>query len=93
MANAPANPSYQHKLGLLGERPIGITSYKVGSRFSCQIDNVDPGAVIGRASGATREEAIETALANAAHSLKLQDVNDALRLAVEQIRPVNRIKK
>ena len=88
MANAPANPSYEHKLGLLGERPIGITSYKVGSRFSCQIDNVDPGA-----SGATREEAIETALANAAHSLKLQDVNDALRLAVEQIRPVNRIKK
>lgn len=81
----PTQPSFDRHFGTLADRPIGITTYKVGNRFSCRIDNVDPGAIIARASGATREEAIESALASAALSLKLQHANDALRRTVEQL--------
>ena len=36
---------------------IKITSYKIGEKYYSTVDNVDPGAVIARSSGATREEA------------------------------------
>ena len=41
----------------LGGWPVNIVSYRVGDRFYCTIDNVDPGARFARAEGATREEA------------------------------------
>jgi len=41
---------------------VKITTYKIGESFYCHIDNLDPGAVIARAEGATVKEAEELAL-------------------------------
>lgn len=41
---------------------INIVSYKLGERYLCEIDNVDPGARIARSEGATPEEAEARAL-------------------------------
>ena len=49
---------------------INIVSYRIGERFFCAIDNVDPGARFARAEGATRQEAEATALQKATHYLK-----------------------
>ena len=45
-------------------------SYRVGDRYYCTIDNVDPGARFARAEGTTREEAESTALEKAARYLE-----------------------
>ena len=45
--------------------PINIVSYRVGDRYYCTIDNVDPGARFARA-----EEAESTALEKAARYLE-----------------------
>ena len=42
-----------------------ITSYRVGARFHCIVDNVSPGAWIARAAAATREEAENEAIEQA----------------------------
>jgi hypothetical protein len=44
---------------------INIVSYRLGERFFCSIDNVDPGARLARGEGATREEAESHALEQA----------------------------
>ena len=49
---------------------INIVSYRVGDRYYCTIDNVDPGARFARAEGTTREEAESTALEKAARYLQ-----------------------
>jgi hypothetical protein len=54
----------------LGGWPINITSYRIGPKWYCIIDNVSPGARFARAEGATREEAEGTALEKAARYLK-----------------------
>lgn len=48
---------------------VRATSYKVGERYYCIIDNVDPGAWIARAQAATREEAEAAALEQARERL------------------------
>jgi hypothetical protein len=45
--------------------PINIVSYRIGDRYYCTIDNVDPGARFARAEGTTREEAESIALEKA----------------------------
>ena len=40
---------------------VKLTSYRLGNTFHCTADNVEPGAWIARAQGATREEAEERA--------------------------------
>ncbi len=44
---------------------INITSYKIGDKHYCHIDNVSPGATIARGEGATREEAEGVAMEKA----------------------------
>ena len=44
---------------------INVVTYKIGDRYYCTIDNVDPGARFARAEGATREDAEHTALEKA----------------------------
>jgi hypothetical protein len=39
-----------------------VTSYELNGRFVAKADNVDPGAVIARAEGDTREAAEETVI-------------------------------
>ena len=50
--------------------PINVVSYRVGDRYYCSIDNVDPGARFARAEGATREEAEAAALEKAERYLR-----------------------
>jgi hypothetical protein len=45
--------------------PVGLTSYRLGSRWHCTADNVSPGAVIARTTGPTREAAEDMALSRA----------------------------
>ncbi len=42
---------------------LKITTYQIGERFYCHIENKDPGATIARAEGTRREEARQLALA------------------------------
>ena len=49
--------------------PITIETYKLGDVYHCAIANVDPGARVARADGATREEAEARALEKATRYL------------------------
>lgn len=49
--------------------PVEITSYRLGPAFRCSVANLDPGATIARAEGASREEAERVALEKAAARL------------------------
>jgi hypothetical protein len=49
---------------------INIVSYRIGDRYYCTIDNVDPGARFARAEGATREEAEAAAVEKATRYLQ-----------------------
>ena len=42
-----------------------LVSYQLDDEWICKIDNVSPGAQVARATGATREDAENTALAKA----------------------------
>ena len=44
---------------------VHIVTYRIGDRFYCIIDNVDPGARFARAEGDTREDAERVALEKA----------------------------
>lgn len=48
---------------------VTVTSYQLGDRYYCTIENVDPGARIARAEGATREDAERQALEKASKYL------------------------
>jgi hypothetical protein len=44
---------------------INVVSYRLGERFYCAVDNVDPGARLARGEGESREEAEKCALEKA----------------------------
>jgi hypothetical protein len=50
--------------------PVNIVSYRIGDRYYCTIDNVDPGARFARAEGPTREEAESAAIEKATKYLQ-----------------------
>jgi hypothetical protein len=52
--------------------PVRVTSYKLKDEWRCEIANVSPGATIARATGASREAAIETASTKAKERLGRQ---------------------
>jgi len=45
-----------------GRWNVRVTSYKIGPRFAAKVDNVNPGAIIGRAHAETRVGAERAAL-------------------------------
>ena len=45
--------------------PVHIVTYRIGEKYYCTIDNVDPGARFARAEAGTREDAERTALEKA----------------------------
>ena len=49
---------------------VRISSYQIGDRFYCHVENVDPGATIARADGAVREDAVQLAVAKATERLR-----------------------
>ncbi len=48
-----------------GAETSGSRPYRLGDKYVCTVDNVDPGATLSRAEGATREEAESQALKTA----------------------------
>jgi hypothetical protein len=50
--------------------PVHIVTYRIGERYYCTIDNVDPGARFARAEAETREEVERMALEKAQRYLK-----------------------
>ena len=50
--------------------PVHIVTYRIGQKYCCTIDNVDPGARFARAESATREEAERVALEKAERYLR-----------------------
>jgi hypothetical protein len=50
--------------------PIHIVTYRIGDKYYCTIDNVDPGARFARAEGATREDVERVALEKAQRYLR-----------------------
>jgi hypothetical protein len=59
----------EHRQELSGWQ-VNIVSYRIGERFYCTIDNVDPGARFARAEGATRDEAEAIAIEKATRYLE-----------------------
>ncbi len=70
----------------VGRRVVRVRSYPVGKKFSCRVDNVDPGSTIGRGLGDTREEAEQVALAAAELSLQLTASQRALSQRIAGMR-------
>ena len=54
----------------VGGGPVHIVTYRIGDKYYCTIDNVDPGARFARAEAATREEVERVALEKAQRHLK-----------------------
>jgi hypothetical protein len=50
--------------------PVHIVTYRIGGKYYCTIDNVDPGARFARAEGVTREEVERVALEKAKRYLR-----------------------
>lgn len=77
----PSNELRYRRATVEGQE-VGVTSFRIGARFACRVDNVDPGSVIGRGNGATRDEAEQAALDKASLSLGLTQATQALRRSV-----------
>lgn len=84
MADA-RSPEMRYRKQRVDARVVGITSYRVGNLFAARIDNVDPGSIIGRGSGATREEAEGIALEKAMLSLDLERAGQAMRRSIDSL--------
>jgi hypothetical protein len=48
---------YRERLEPVPPFQIHIASYRLGAVYYCSVNDVDPGAVIARSEGSTREEA------------------------------------
>ena len=60
---------YQERQITLKGWPVRLTSYRIGSKFVCQADNLSPGACLARFSAETLEEAEFNAISKASHLL------------------------
>ncbi|HLC25297.1 MAG TPA: hypothetical protein VJM80_00840 [bacterium] len=61
---------YSRKQQEIGRWKINIVSYRLGDAYLCTVDNVEPGAVLARGKGPTREEAEKKAIQKAEEMLK-----------------------
>ncbi|MGH9347144.1 MAG: hypothetical protein ACRD26_07740 [Vicinamibacterales bacterium] len=61
---------FQERRDELGGWAINVVSYRIGGRYYCTIDNVDPGARVARAEGGTRGEAETAAIEKATRYLQ-----------------------
>ena len=92
MADELRPHGYKRRTEQLDGWPIGITSYKLGEKYVCMIDNVDPGATIARIEAATAEDAEREARARARDRLsstaRQRETLKELRESVERLSKV-----
>jgi hypothetical protein len=62
--------AYQERRESVPPFQMHITSYKLHEIYYCWVDDVDPGAVIARSKGDTREEAEQKAVKKAKERLE-----------------------
>ena len=60
---------YRRRRDRLESWDIGIASYKLGSRYCCEVDSASSGGRLARGEGATREQAEAEALNKAREML------------------------
>jgi hypothetical protein len=68
---------YQRRRQELAGWPVAVTSYQLGERYVCEIENASGGARLARAEGPTREDAENAALASAERRLARTRVHAA----------------
>jgi len=56
---------FQEEKRTLAGWPVNLTLYRLGPVWHAKADNVSPGAALCRATGATREEALQAAVKRA----------------------------
>jgi hypothetical protein len=56
---------YTERQDVIDGWKVHIVTYRIGDKYYCTIDNVDPGARFARAEGATREDVERVALEKA----------------------------
>jgi len=56
---------YSRRQQEVGRWKINIISYRLGDRYYCTVDNVEPGARLSRGEGETRAEAERIAIEKA----------------------------
>ena len=61
---------YAERKETLDTWPIHIVTYRIGDKYYCTIDNVEPGARFARTEGLTREEVERVALEKAQRYLR-----------------------
>ncbi len=69
---------------------VSIHSYRIGERYSCTVDNIDPGSIIGRGSGPDRQTAEEAAIEQASMKLCLGKAGQSLGRSIENLRAAQR---
>lgn len=67
MAKTVKPEEYQKRIEQEGRWKLQVISYRLGERYICTVDNVDPGATLARVEGSTRGEAEAAALSKARH--------------------------
>ena len=60
---------HQRRRDKLAGWDVNITSYRIGDKHYCHVDNVSPGATVSRGEGPTREEAEKIAIEKATDRL------------------------
>ena len=61
----PKPEEYSERKTTLAGWPVVITTYRLGSVYHTTVNNVDPGATVAKAEGATKDEAESTAIKDA----------------------------
>lgn len=61
---------YSSRIEEFGRWKMHIVSFKLGDRYICTVDNVEPGATLSRGEGGSREEAEKAAIEKAQHMLE-----------------------
>ncbi|MGA9521592.1 MAG: hypothetical protein WBV82_09020 [Myxococcaceae bacterium] len=83
----------ERRIADLNGMKVGVTTYAIGSSFSCRIDNIDPGSVIGRGVGMTRELAEQSAFKDISARHALSNAHTNLKKATEMLQAVTQPKK
>jgi len=70
---------YNERMVKVSDWSLNILTYRLGRDYVCIVSNIDPSATLCRSKAPTEEEAIRTALENAAQ--KLHSTSHSQRLA------------
>ena len=68
---------YESRRETVGAFEINIRTYRLGDIYYCKVDNVDPGALVAKAEGKSREEAEAAAVAKARERVERTRVHDS----------------